>query len=100
MPITFEMIIHIFIKIILLFLQHSSINWLLRGNVIKLFCPYFMKFCNNIDRVFAFPNGSILANCLWARLGAYTRVPALPTNIRLGWKDLSGANTLDYYEHS
>jgi hypothetical protein len=24
----------------------------------------------------------------------------LPTNIRLGWKDLPGPNTLAYYDHS
>ncbi len=23
----------------------------------------------------------------------------LPTNIRLGWKDVSGTNTLAYFEH-
>jgi hypothetical protein len=26
--------------------------------------------------------------------------PALPTNIRLGWKSLQGTNTLAYYEDS
>ncbi len=27
-------------------------------------------------------------------------VPTLPLNIRLGWKGISGTNTLAYYEHS
>ncbi len=43
-----------------------------------------------------------------ARLGAYPGVehkkgssiaPALPKNIRLGWKGLPGADTLAYYEN-
>jgi len=48
---------------------------------------------------------------LWVRPGAYPRVehlkgssiglaPALPTNLRLGWKFLPGTNTLAYYENS
>jgi predicted small integral membrane protein len=47
---------------------------------------------------------------LWARPGAYPRVEhlkgpslrlalALSANIRLGWKGLSGTNTLAYYEN-
>jgi hypothetical protein len=35
---------------------------------------------------------------LWA--GAYlSGAPALPTNIRQGWKGLPGTNTLAYYEN-
>ncbi len=49
---------------------------------------------------------------MWVRPGTYPRVghqkgkgallgqtPALPTNIRLGWKDFPGTNTLAYYEN-
>jgi hypothetical protein len=47
---------------------------------------------------------SSLVYCLWARPGAYHRkeplkssligqAPALPTNIRQGWKGLPGTNT-------
>ncbi len=54
---------------------------------------------------------SLLVYCLRARPGVYPRVehlkgssigwaPALPTNIRLGWKRLQGTNTLAYREHS
>jgi hypothetical protein len=54
---------------------------------------------------------SSLVYCLWARPGAYPRVehlkgssirqvPALPTNIRPGWKGLPGTNTLTYWAHS
>jgi hypothetical protein len=27
-------------------------------------------------------------------------IMALPSNIRIGWKDLPGTNTLAYYKHS
>ncbi len=41
--------------------------------------------------------------CLWVRPGASPRVehlaPALPANIRLGWKGLPGTNTLAFYEN-
>jgi hypothetical protein len=51
---------------------------------------------------------SSLVYSLWARPGAYPRVehlkgssigqaPILPTNIRLSWKGLAGANTLAHY---
>jgi hypothetical protein len=50
---------------------------------------------------------SSLVYCLWTRTGAYSRMehlkgssiglaPALPTNIRLDWKSLTGTNTLAY----
>jgi hypothetical protein len=47
-----------------------------------------------------------LAQCLWARTGAYPRVEtlkaalALLSSIRLGWKGLPWTNTHAYYEHS
>jgi hypothetical protein len=54
---------------------------------------------------------SSLVYCLWARTGAYPimyhlkgssigQVPALQTDIRLGWKGLPWTNTLAYYENS
>ncbi len=64
-----------------------------------------MDFCSKVEA--RLPS---LIQCLWVRLGAYHRVenlkgvslrwaPALPANIRLGWKGFPGANTLAYYEN-
>jgi hypothetical protein len=54
---------------------------------------------------------SSLVYCLWARPGAYLivehlkgssieEVPALQTDIRLGWKGLPWTNIIAYYKHS
>ncbi len=51
---------------------------------------------------------SSLVYCLWARPGAYpivlhhkgSSIPALQTDIRLGWKGLPWTNTIGYYENS
>ncbi len=53
---------------------------------------------------------SSLVYCLWVRQGAYPivehlkgssigYVPALQTDIGLGWKSLQWTNTLAYYKH-
>jgi hypothetical protein len=43
-------------------------------------------------------NKYLLFSPLWKH--HYSRLLALPTNIRLGWKSLPGTNTLVYYENS
>ncbi len=78
-------------------------------SLIKLFCPYFTNFCNKHECLSS-ANLSSLVKCLGVRLEP-TRVKHLsgsplqgrlltfPTNIRIGWINLPGANTLAYYEN-
>jgi hypothetical protein len=65
-------------------------------------------FSNKLERLLL-ANLSSRVKCLWVRPVAYPRVEDLKgaslglapaSNIRLGWKGLSGTNALAYYEKS
>jgi hypothetical protein len=57
----------------------------------NLLCRYFTNVCYKLE--------CLLTLIFTIKSGAYPRVEALkPANIRLGWKGLSGTNTVAYYE--
>jgi hypothetical protein len=78
------------------------------ANVIKLFTIESYEFRKKLEFL-SLASLSSLVYFLWARPGAYPKAehlkgssigqaPALPTNIRLGWRVLQVTNTITYCE--
>jgi len=69
-------------------------------NVINLFTSVSYNFLNKLECL-SMASLSSLVYCLWVRSGAYLIQAAgrlRPYLLRLGWKGLSGTNTLAYLE--
>jgi len=98
---------------VLWFVQRLDISWKVGASAQyhKTFYGIKLQIFLNKLRCLSLVSLSSLVYCLWARQGAYPiaehmkdssvgLAPALPTNIKLGWKGLPGANTLAYYKNS